>query len=195
MTQTSFIHLDIQNFFGSINRTRITRCLKNLFGYDRAREIANASTVSHPETKNHILPFGFIQSPIIASICLRESALGRYLEELHRMKGVTVSVYVDDLIISTKDESISKAILDKVSAKATRANFTLNAKKQEGPSAHITAFNILLSENSLSIEESRLNKFIDAYLATDSVNKQRGILGYINSINSDQGLLISTASR
>ncbi len=60
-----FIFLDIKDFFDSINRSRITRCMKKYFGYDKAREIAIGSTVK--SNKKFILPFGFVQSPIIAS--------------------------------------------------------------------------------------------------------------------------------
>src|SRR6188474_2119178 len=43
-----FFKADIQNFFGSINRTRITRCLKSKISYKVAREWAVASTVQDP---------------------------------------------------------------------------------------------------------------------------------------------------
>src|SRR5437763_9770416 len=43
-----FLRADIRNFFGSINRTRVTRCLKPLVGYKVAREWAVNSTVRHP---------------------------------------------------------------------------------------------------------------------------------------------------
>ena len=46
-----FLHLDIKDFFGNINRSRITRCLKGYFGYDKAREIAIESTVRLPESE------------------------------------------------------------------------------------------------------------------------------------------------
>jgi hypothetical protein len=97
-----FVHLDIKDFFGSINRSRITRSLKSLFGYKQAREIANISTVIHPNRGDFVLPFGFVQSPLIASICLHKSALGNRLQGLQK-EGVTVSVYVDDLILSAND--------------------------------------------------------------------------------------------
>ena len=73
-----FIHLDIQDFFGHINRSRVTRCMKYYLSYKKARKIAVESTVRLPEsaTKKYILPFGFVQSPIISSICLNKSALG-----------------------------------------------------------------------------------------------------------------------
>lgn len=43
-----FLHADIQDFFGSINRSRITRHIGEWFPYEIAREMANASTVKDP---------------------------------------------------------------------------------------------------------------------------------------------------
>src|SRR5262245_45013433 len=74
---STFVRLDITDFFGSINRSRITRCLVPMVGFKKAREWANASTVIDPgNPKRWIVPFGFVQSPILASLCLEQSALG-----------------------------------------------------------------------------------------------------------------------
>jgi len=77
-----FVHLDIQNFFGQVSATRVTRWLKPLVGYEKAREFAKASTVAHPVHGGTMLPFGFVQSPLLASLCLFHSALGRCLNEV-----------------------------------------------------------------------------------------------------------------
>lgn len=106
-SNTCFIHLDIKNFFGAINKRRVTRCLKRYFGYHEARRIARESTVKHPtDPKRYILPFGFVQSPIIASICLFKSSLGKHLNKLPFTKDVVVSVYMDDIIISVGSREI-----------------------------------------------------------------------------------------
>jgi hypothetical protein len=71
----AFLRLDIQDFFGSIGRSRVARCLKSRFGYETAREWAHVSTVRDPSgAAGSIIPFGFVQSPIVASLCLAESA-------------------------------------------------------------------------------------------------------------------------
>lgn len=183
-----FVHLDIQDFFGSINRTRVTRCLKDRFGYAQAREIANQSTVVHPEREGRqfILPFGFVQSPLIASICLYQSALGACLKRLGG-RGITVSVYVDDILISGPDESHLLPALEQIKQAAERAGFSLNASKEEGPSASISAFNIELSHQSLAIAPERWAEFAEAFKASESEHQKHGILGYINSVNGDQG--------
>lgn len=186
-----FIHLDIKDFFGSINRSRITRGLKNLFGYERAREIANVSAVIHPTRGDYILPFGFVQSPLIASVCLYKSALGRCLRDLQKA-GVTVSIYVDDLILSTTDIQVAQQALKAVKHAAERAGFRLNPDKEEGPAEKITAFNINLTAKHLAIETERLAAFYEAFQAAESSHQQLGILGYVASVSLAQAEEIQT---
>jgi len=106
---TYFLRLDIENFFGSINRSRITRTLKPYFGYETAREIAINSTVVIPDSspKKYMLPFGFIQSPILASICLEKSSLGKFCNTLLGKSGVTVTIYMENEFLSAYDGSDS----------------------------------------------------------------------------------------
>lgn len=188
-----FIHLDIKDFFGSISRSRITRALKNLFGYEQARSIANASTVIHPTRGDYILPFGFVQSPLIASVCLHKSALGRCLRDLEKT-GVTVSIYVDDLILSTTDPLVAQQALAAVKLAAERSEFRLNPDKEEGPAEKITAFNIDLSAKCLAIETERLAAFVEAFQAAESSHQQLGILGYVASVSLVQAEEIQTHS-
>lgn len=180
-----FVHLDIKDFFGSINRSRVTRALKPLFGYVQARAITNGSTVIHPERGEYILPFGFVQSPIISSICLYKSALGHCLQRLGQT-GVAVSVYVDDIILSAKDLPLIQQALEAVKHSAERARFRLNDTKEEGPADKITAFNIDLSTQKLAISSERLAELVASYQAADSSHKQMGILGYVASVSQDQ---------
>lgn len=183
-----FIHLDIQDFFGSINRTRITRCLKDMFGYARAREIANLSTVIHParEGRQFILPFGFVQSPLIASVCLYRSALGTCIRKIKAMDGIVVSVYVDDIVISTAKAELATAILPEVKRAAERSGFALNANKEEGPAKRISAFNIELSHQSLVIQSERWLEFAESFKTSESEHQKRGIVGYVGSVNMTQ---------
>lgn len=189
LNHSSFIHLDIQNFFGSINKTRVTRCLKEIFSYSIAREMANCSTVVHPNERKFILPFGFVQSPIIASFCLDKSALGAYLRKLQKIKGITVSVYVDDIVLSTNDQSFFTEIHSEIKIAADRAGFHLNENKEEGPSDIITAFNIELSNDSMMITAQRLNELRDSFNNAESEHKRQGILGYVMSVNEEQKIL------
>ena len=79
-----FIRAYISQFFNSINRTRVTREFKKIYpSYTIARKNACKSVVPSPfEKGNFILPYGFVQSLIIASICLFKSRLGKFLTGL-----------------------------------------------------------------------------------------------------------------
>ena len=73
-----FIRADVNQFFNSINRTRVTRVLHSIFrDFNKARTAACTSVVTNPNSAKtgFILPFGFVQSPIIASLCLSKSSV------------------------------------------------------------------------------------------------------------------------
>jgi hypothetical protein len=182
-----FIRFDIQDFFGSINRTRVTRCLKSLIPYSEARAWANSSTVRDPvfKGKTH-LPYGFVQSQMLASICLYRSALGKYLHRIHGKKGVVVSVYVDDVIVSACDVDELKAVYGQIQVASSRSRLKLSPDKSAAPSPQVSAFNIILSEASMSISSARLAEF-SAVLADGAGDSQRrGILSYVKSICPSQ---------
>lgn len=190
-----FIHLDIRDFFGHINRSRVTRCLKEYFPYEKAREIAVESTVRLPVSaiKKYILPFGFVQSPIIASVCLSKSTLGLYLSKLSRQRKFKVSVYMDDIIISGNNPTALQEELEKITAAAEKSGLPLNANKQEGPSNRITAFNINMSQGALAITTAKLDEFADTYSNSTNDRQRLGILKYVFSVNPDQSAQIEHA--
>jgi len=182
-----FLHLDIKHFFGNIRASRVTRCLKEIVSYAEAREIAIYSTVHHPYAKRlSILPFGFIQSPIIASVCLKMSALGKVLHELHKKSCMTVSVYMDDIIISSDNIDDLENTLAKIEQASDRSRLPLNKTKQEGPGKMVTAFNIELSQHNLDITPGRLSEFQKIYHASTNESQKAGILNYVKAINNAQ---------
>ena len=191
---TIFIHLDIKNFFQSVNKSKITRCLKTIMPYEEAREIATQSTVKQRNSFGtaYCLPFGFVQSPILASLCLRQSKLGSLLDEIHQTKKYAVSVYMDDIIISHVDKSELSNIQETIIATAQRSRFPLNTEKEQGPSETVTAFNINLSHNSLEIIQQRMDVFEEAYKHANNEYVRAGILGYIESVNQSQLTQITT---
>lgn len=192
LAHENFLRIDIKDFFGSINRTRITRCLKSKFSYSIARAYANASTVPDPaDAKRIIIPFGFVQSQIVAAVCLAESALGIYLDKLALNKAVALTVYVDDIIVSTSDAVLLDQVLQDIEAAAKRACFVLNADKQDGPGAGITAFNIVLAKGAMEVEADRFNKFKEAMAVATSEHQREGIKSYVASVNAAQGIAIS----
>ncbi|MET4695226.1 reverse transcriptase domain-containing protein [Endozoicomonas lisbonensis] len=187
-----FVHLDLKSFFSSVSRSRITRTLKYYFGYEAAREVAVESTVTIQQAleKSHILPFGFVQSPILASLCLRKSKLGKVLHKINQLSTASISVYVDDIIISTKDKILAKELLLQVKEAAERSRFPLNYEKEEGPAESITAFNIELSHDLMEVSPSRLVEFQEQYQKSENFHKLAGIVGYVYSVNPTQSQAI-----
>ena len=184
----SFIHLDIQNFYGSINKSRVTRCVKKYLGYKKARSIALESTVKFPNAKEnrYILPFGFVQSPILASLCLAESSLGGYLNKLYLQNKVLISVYMDDFVLSTRKKVDLNSILVCFKEIAEKSKFKTNPHKEEGPADKITAFNIDLQHKQVEIEFERYRKFIEAFNKSSNQHQRLGIRRYVNTINPVQ---------
>lgn len=182
-----FLRFDIQNFFGSVSRSRVTRCLKPLVGYEEARKIASASTVKHPHQKNVVfLPYGFVQSPVLASLALYRSALGSCLDRISKRRNLRVSVYMDDIIISSSDLDYVIAAKLEIENAAAKALFELHPEKTEGPAHKVTAFNIELTHTDLSVTQRRLYDLIQAHHHSNSKFQKDGISGYIRSVNPNQ---------
>jgi hypothetical protein len=57
--------------------------------------MASESVVKRPALDGFVLPYGFVQSPILASLALDKSKLGKLLRKLNGRTDITVSVYVD----------------------------------------------------------------------------------------------------
>jgi len=185
---TSFVKVDIADFFGSVSRSRVSRVLKEFFPHPDARRMATVSTVQHPDDDGRqILPYGFIQSPLLASLALHKSALGKYLDELHREPRFVVTVYVDDIIISGGDDVELGIALSELKTKAQRSRFVFSDEKEQGPAASISAFNIELATGSpLSILPPKLAEFRDAFRASPSELQRAGIQSYVRSVNHAQ---------
>lgn len=185
---TSFVKVDIADFFGSVSRSRISRVLKEFFPHADARRMATVSTVQHPDdAARQILPYGFIQSPLLASLALHKSGLGKHLDELHRESRFVVTVYVDDIIISGRDHAELGVALSELKTKAQRSRFVFGDEKEQGPAGSISAFNIELATGApLSVLPPKLAEFRDAFRTSTSELQRAGIQGYVRSVNHAQ---------
>jgi len=183
-----FFKVDLADFFGSISRSRVSRVLKEHFGHSEALRIATASTVRHPDIPGKtILPYGFLQSPLVASMVLQSSGLGTFLDAVQRRKGVAVTVYVDDIIVSSDDPGGLISISEELVRRVIKSGFSLNPEKSQGPSTAITAFNIELSAgNALAVVEERLLEIKAVLEVSDNDFQRAGLLGYVRSVNADQ---------
>jgi hypothetical protein len=184
----SFVKVDIADFFGSVSRSRVARVLKQFFSHAEARGMATASTVQHPsDATRQILPYGFIQSPLLASLALHKSGLGKHLEELHRDRRFVVTVYVDDIIVSGADDGELHVVLAELKRKAERSRLAFSDEKEQGPAASISAFNIALANGvPLSILPPKLAEFRDAFRTSTSELQRAGIQGYVRGVNQAQ---------
>lgn len=186
--------LDIEDFFGSINRSRLIRILKPKMGYTKALEVANRSLVKlkKNEESYYCLPFGFVQSAYLASICLHESKLGGVMSARSASHTVRVSVYMDDIIVSSNDMQALQESMDEILAAATRSRFTISQAKMQSPSDSITVFNVILTAGLLKITPGRLREFQIALKEAESLDQINGVLNYVRSINPAQIALLTS---
>ena len=187
-----FATIDITDFFGYISRSRITRSLKSRLSYDLARKIAKVSTVKAIETypHSHHLPYGFIQSPLLASICLYDSTLGKLLDSINKNNLAIISVYMDDIVISSNNENSLISIFNNLHVAAKKSNFILHPNKTKPVAPQTKAFNIVMSQGCMKIEYDRFVELQRDYAISDSEEVQHGIGSYVGSVNKQQAKLL-----
>lgn len=183
-----FTHIDIKGFFNSTGRSRITRVLKEFYQFEKAREIAKFSTVKNlvNPTPSHVLPFGFVQSPILATLCLHKSFLGNKIRECFNRKDIKISVYMDDIIISSSEKELLDEIYIELLKAVVRSNYFINEEKKNPPSDHVVVFNIHLSHRHLKITEKRIVDLLIDYTKAKSNHVKEGIKSYVKTVNSEQ---------
>lgn len=193
LNHSYFFHIDISKFFNSISKNRIIRCLKNYFSYSESIEIAEFSTVKDPsDPRKTILPYGFVQSVIISSLCLRYSKLGKVINTAYKNNIFKVSVYVDDIVISSNNLQSLTTLYDNIIEAAIYSKFLINFDKSSKPGEKTTCFNIELKKDHLLITEERMSKFIETLVKSNNHYQKEGILNYISSINIEQSLPYSS---
>jgi hypothetical protein len=155
--------------------------------YSDAREWAKLSVVPDPDYPTRwVLPFGFVQSPIIAALAFSKSALGTSIKHISTQANLAVTCYVDDIIISSTSAALVESALTDVAAAVTRSAFQLNEEKCEGPASEITAFNMRLSHKSLLITQARMQLFKSVISDSGSAAQVWGIRNYVASVNHAQ---------
>jgi hypothetical protein len=180
-----FGKVDLSRFFSHITRNRIIRSLIGVgYSFREAMDFAVASTVFDPSTGKYVLPYGFVQSPILASVDLNRSALGNYFRSIP--SEMALSVYVDDIIISSDNRIAILDGLNKLVSAAKVAGLSINHAKKVGPSPEVTAFNIRMSQEPLAIIEDRLSVMEQLVNARGAGPASDGVLRYVQSVNDNQ---------
>lgn len=175
-----FCRVDIERFFYTIRRNRVKRVLKGV-GVRKAEEFAKWSTVKDPFSGvGYVLPYGFIQSPILATLVLMESAVGRCLHRLNA-RGVSVSVYMDDICLSSNDAVDLSRSFEGLKAAAGEAGFALNDEKTREPASSIDIFNCSLKNGSTEVLPERISEF---YSVDRTMASVEGFETYRNIVKS-----------
>jgi hypothetical protein len=187
LADNMFLKLDLANFFDHVTRTKVSRSLEKVgFSKKDSFEFASRSTVEKvAKSRKYSIPYGFPQSMILATMALTMGRLGKELDSLIS-EGLRASVYVDDIIIST--DSGHDVLMDaqlRLSRAAATAGLTLNHAKQQGPARSVTSFNIILSQNHLTITPHRLAEF-ETDIRGGHAKQVEAIIRYVNSINPNQ---------
>lgn len=155
-----FSKIDIANFFYSISRRRVQSALDRI-GIGNARFYAKWSTVANPfSAPSYALPYGFVQSPILASLVVATADLGVHLNSLPN--GVKVAVYVDDISLSSDDPNLLKEAFDATLAALEADGFSASINKSRPPALAVDIFNCDLSHERASVQDSRIAEFLAA---------------------------------
>ena len=168
--QAHFAKVDIRRFFYSISRMRVQRALAGI-SIPRARHYAKWSCVRNPYLDpRYALPYGFIQSPILATLVLMESVVGGTLREIHAQRTVVVSLYMDDIALSSDDLPALNDAFDRLLAAFEEANFELSPNKVSPPSMALDLFNCHLETGRTEVRQERIDKFNSEPRSPASIN-------------------------
>jgi hypothetical protein len=156
-----FFKIDIRNFFYSISRNRIAAVLHRV-GYPYARTFAKWSSVRnpHPTGPRYVLPIGFRQSPILASLCLMRSPVMDVVAWAEEA-GAFVSIYLDDLICSGPDEAALQDLYELFLDAFVEANLTPHPDKIVPPTTGLQVFNCELREGVARVTPERIAEFFE----------------------------------
>ena len=188
-----FLKADLKQFYNHVSRGKIIRCLLKIgFKYKTAHDFSMRSTVYNPrDGHKYILPFGFVQSPLLATLVLQKSALGKMLNTLKNQRKITVSVYMDDILLSANDEASlieAKAMLLEA---AMKSEFSINAAKTTPPLQSLEIFNIDVFLQHMSVTDERMQEFTQRVIENGVGNVSNGIIGYVHTVNPDQAKILS----
>jgi hypothetical protein len=182
------VRLDIERFFDRVTRTKVARSLRAVgISAGAAFEAGRLSTVRKPHRVGFSIPFGFVQSPLLASLVLDRSSLGRALRHARRA-GAILSVYVDDILLSHTDRDTLAQLAAEVRDAADTSQLCLSlAKSQFTPQAMAEAFNLHIGKGKLRVNGVRMSQFrAEAFQAT--AEQLEGYARYLYHVNPTQAL-------
>lgn len=152
-----FCKTDIENFFYSISRNRVVRTLRGI-GIDRAKHYGKWSCIKSPyKHPSYALPYGFVQSPILASLALSTSAVGHFLRQISA--NVSVAVYVDDISLSSNDPDELQRCYNTLLCVMEGAALPPKKEKCIPPTRQVDIFNCRLEKEKTEVLADRIADF------------------------------------
>jgi hypothetical protein len=174
-----FARVDIRRFFYSIARNRVARALRAI-GVTRAEHYAKWSCVKNPHAPPaYALPYGFIQSPALATLVLMQSGVGDLLRELVAQGEVMVTVYMDDISLSSDNLTALQAAFDRLLACLQHAEFEISPEKTRHPSPAMDLFNCDVECGRTVVRSERIDLFLSEPRTLPS---QEAFDGYCESV-------------
>ena len=175
-----FSRLDLADFFGSVTRTKLSRALRGLGFTDRdAFKMAFDSVVVRGNRK--VLPFGFCQSPLLATLALESSALGQKLIEVSN-RGIITTVYMDDALLSSDDSASLAGATDEVIAAAAIAEFALAPDKVTINQPVAEIFNCNITRGRRVFTPARMEQFVADLMEANPAGAE-AIERYVSTIS------------
>ena len=153
--------------------------------------MAVQSTVD-AEIGKHV-PYGFVQSPVMATLALEKSALGSFLTN-QTPKQITVSAFVDDISFSSNDEAALQDYGTRLDESADTAGFPFAQDKTVVCEKSVEVFNCALENQGLEITQDRLAKFLTQLETANELGRE-SIIRYVNEINPEQADELASSFR
>lgn len=117
------VSMDVKDFFPSIKEHEINNLLQQVgFGTQPARVLSELMTLG-PN-----VPQGGLTSPKISNI-IAAHTFGPEIKQYCDERGLNLTIYADDVTISSKTEFNSADVINFVTAALNRAGFRVNTKK------------------------------------------------------------------
>jgi hypothetical protein len=194
----NFALLDLQDFYGNVTRTKISRALESI-GLPRpiCFHIAGQSTVR--QNNKYVLPISFRQSSLLATLVLDQSLFGSFMRR--RQYGAIITIFDDDILLSSDRFDELERDYRAVSSLLEQAHFPINTGKSQSPGREITVFNIRMAQRHLRFTDERMWRFVKRASAMlsklspdDVVWVYETFFGkYVKSVNAGQELELRKA--
>ena len=108
---------------------------------------------------SNALPYGFVQSPVLATLVLMQSELGAFLRAAQPELAVTV--YMDDISISCDNKDQLATFYDGVIDSLGKCHFLASDDKLRLPSEAMDVFNCDVRQGMTEVRAERIAQFYE----------------------------------